>query len=381
MGLSVVRHLRVAPLAWAMMLSVVLAGCEAGAPSDSGPAPTASGGSTPTVSTPGTVASPGRGSASTLPFPPGLDDAISGQFYAESDGAVLRVDLRARSVQHIATPRLESFRSFVATRRFLVVKHVDDAAGFVVTPDGGVGGLPSALGGPGRLYASGPDGIWVVPEEATNGHRPVSQFSTASSAPKLLGRRTIPAALGIPWSDETGQLLAGGTNLVYRVTRSSTKRLLRWRRGGELLGIGRTAMVVKPCPRCDVVQRNRGASDRKGRATARGLAAVDELIATHGYSADGLVSPSGRFMAMSITMKDDRRNSRLAVTDLVTGTTVLVPGSMTRFNPNDQVAWLSRSDDRWLLAVTDQTLRILDTTTGTVHTWRDTFVDRIAVVR
>ncbi len=301
-------------------------------------------------------------------------------FYVESDGAILRVDLKARRVQRTFTPRLERFRNFVATRHLLVVKQIWDGVGFVVTKDGDVRELPNELGGTGRLYAGGRDAIWVVPEEPSGAQRTILLFSTATGEPKLLERRNVPATLGIPGPDGAGNLLADEPSLPYVVTRSSTKRLPGWRRGGEMLGIGATSILVKPCPRCAVTQHNRRASDKKRRATARGLKGVDKLLATYDYGADGELSPSGRYMAMSVTMNNEARDFRLAVTDLTTGKTLLMPGTTTQFNANDQSVWLSKSSDRWLLAVTDQTLRILDTTTGTVHTWGGVTAGRVAVV-
>lgn len=355
-----------------LCLSLISTGCVVDAPSDSA---SRSMSSPPTVSTP--VGSSTPTFTVQVGFPPGLDEATSGLLYAETDGAVLRVDLQKRSLAGIITPRLRAFRSFVATRRFLVVKQTDDAVGFMVMQDGSTRELPQELGGPGRLYAAGRDAIWVVPEEPSHGRSLISQFSTATNDLRLLGRRAIPGAFGIPWSDAAGQLVAQGRDAMYVVTRSSMKPLPGWRRGWELLGIGKTSMLVKTCPQCNVTVRNRDRSDKRPRATAKGLKAVDKLLSTYDYGADGHLSPDGRYMAMTISMKGDHRGDRLAVTDLVTGKTSLLPGSMTRINPNDQFTWLHH---RWLLAVSDQTLRIVDTRTGTIHTWRDVKIDRIAIV-
>ncbi len=223
-----------------MLLGMIVAGCEAGAPSTPEPGQTPGADRVPTVANPVTTPPPPGGPTparmDAVAFPPGLDAATSGQFYAETDGAVLRVDLRRRSVQRIVTPRLERFRNFVAK------------------------------------------------------------------------------------------------------------------------------------------------SDRTGYPTARGLQAVDELVSTYDYAADGRLSPTGRYLAMGITMNNDRRDFRLAVVDLVSGATSMIPGATARENANDQFGWLSKTSDRWLLAVTDRTLRVLDTKSGAVHTWRDVGVDRIAVV-
>ncbi|MBP8919746.1 MAG: hypothetical protein KBG85_08580 [Micropruina sp.] len=367
-----------------MLLCLILSGCGPGVPS--GPSPTWTPDADPTPTETSRVAftpSPVGSTPTAQPevaFPPGLRDADSGVFYVESDGAILRVDLKARRVQRTFTPRLERFRNFVATRHLLVVKQIWDGVGFVVTKDGDVRELPNELGGTGRLYAGGRDAIWVVPEEPSGAQRTILLFSTATGEPKLLERRNVPATLGIPGPDGAGNLLADEPSLPYVVTRSSTKRLPGWRRGGEMLGIGATSILVKPCPRCAVTQHNRRASDKKRRATARGLKGVDKLLATYDYGADGELSPSGRYMAMSVTMNNEARDFRLAVTDLTTGKTLLMPGTTTQFNANDQSVWLSKSSDRWLLAVTDQTLRILDTTTGTVHTWGGVTAGRVAVV-
>lgn len=377
---------RVTPWVGFVLLCLILSGCGPGVPS--GPSPTWTPDADPTPTETSRVAftpSPVGSTPTVQPevaFPPGLRDADSGVFYVESDGAVLRVDLKARSVQRTFTPRLESFRSFLATRQFLVVKQAGDAVGFMVMPDGSVRELPNELRDTGRLYAAGRDGIWVVaPEETWGKDRMVALYeTTAAHGLRLRWRRTIPDALGFPWSDGAGNLQAQGQEVSYLVTRSSLRPLARWRRGGEMLGIGATSILVKPCPRCAVTQHNRRASDKKRRATARGLKGVDKLLATYDYGADGELSPSGRYMAMSVTMNNEARDFRLAVTDLTTGKTLLMPGTTAQFNANDQFVWLSRTSDRWLLAVTDQTLRILDTTTGTVHTWGGVTAGRVAVV-
>lgn len=276
---------RVTPWVGFVLLCLILSGCGPGVPS--GPSPTWTPDADPTPTETSRVAftpSPVGSTPTVQPevaFPPGLRDADSGVFYVESDGAVLRVDLKARRVQRTFTPRLEGFRNFVATRHLLVVKQIWDGVGFVVTKDGDVRELPNELGGTGRLYAGGWDGIWVVPEEPNEGRRLLSLFSTATGEPTLLGRRAIPARLGIPGPDGAGNLLADEPSVPYVVTRSSTKRLPGWRRGGEMLGIGATSILAKPCPRCAVTQHNRGASDKKRRATARGLKGVDKLLATY----------------------------------------------------------------------------------------------------
>lgn len=373
---------RAAALIGVLLLCLISAGCEAGAPSSPNPDRTPGDGTAPTVADP-TTAAPRSGGPSTtarIAFPPGLDGATSGQFYAETDGGVLRIDLRKRSVDRIFTPRFDGFRNFVATRRFLVVKQIDSGIGFVVTSDDRVGELPVELGGAGRLYAAGRDGIWVVPEDPSDRGRMISQLSTASEHPTLLGRRTLPDALGIPGSDYAGNLVAEGPKAAYVVTRSATKRLPGWQKEWELLGIGRTSVLVKPCPRCKVILRGRTKPYGTRPATTRGLRAVDKLISTYDYGADGQLSPNGRYLAMDVTMNNERRDFRLAVVDLVTGATSMIPGTTARANANDQFAWLSKTNDRWLLTVTDETLRILDTKTGVVHTWRDVSVDRIAVV-
>lgn len=372
--------MRVAPLLMLVLLSLTLAGCSPGGPSPSRPAWSTSIAPPPSTAGPAPPLSGNPTILERTAFPRGLDAVGSGRFYAETDGAVVRFDLARRTLERIVTPRLDEFRSFVATRRLLVVKRIWEGTGFSIAENGNVGELPAEFGVRGRLYPAGRDGIWVVPEEPTGDRSVLSEFSTASGEPKLLGRRAIPAAFGIPDSDSAGQLVATSGAAMYLVTRSSSTRLLQWRRGGEVLGVGKTTILVKSCSRCGVTLRNRDASDKGRRATTRGLRAVDELIATYDYSADGLLSPSGRYLAMTVTMNNDRRDFRLAVTDLISGKTMLIPGAMTRVNANDQFAWLSQTSDRWLLAVSDQTLRIMDTKTGTVHTWRELNVDRIAVV-
>lgn len=195
---------RVTPWVGFVLLCLILSGCGPGVPS--GPSPTWTPDADPTPTETSRVAftpSPVGSTPTVQPevaFPPGLRDADSGVFYVESDGAVLRVDLKARSVQRTFTPRLESFRSFLATRQFLVVKQAGDAVGFMVMPDGSVRELPNELRDTGRLYAAGRDGIWVVaPEETWGKDRMVALYeTTAAHGLRLRWRRTIPDALGFP---------------------------------------------------------------------------------------------------------------------------------------------------------------------------------------
>lgn len=369
------------PFLGVVLISLVLAGCDSRSPSVTASSQPTNAPSSETRQ-PNAPGGPTATPPTQLGFPKSLERLGSGQIYLETDGAVLKVDLRARTVQRTLTSRLDRFRDFVATRSFLVVRQVEDGTGYVVAQDGTMGELPNDLAGPGRRVWQGPRGsAWVVPDGPSGGHRMVAQYAGTPTLMTLVGRRSIPQELGIPQTDYAGNLLFNDSPTAYAVTLSSTKRLTGWQRGWEMLGIGRTAVIVRPCQGCKTILLNRSTNDRKKRATSAGLQAVDALVSRFDYGADGQLSPSGRFLAMTFTTNDDEREPRLAVVDLARGRTVVIPGTLTRINSNDQFTWLGQTDDRWLLAVTGQTLRVLDTRTGDIHTWRGQRIDRIAVRR
>lgn len=367
------------------VMLVGLVGCEAGPTTIMPTQPTRSAtwASTPAATDPAgeeTSETPTPRATLGVPFPPGLETVTSGEIHAEVDGGVVRIDVAGRKAHLIPAPNLASFKSFVATPGLLAVKQVDDAVGFVIDNSGSLKPLPSELGGPGRLYAGVGDRIWVVPEQPGDGHRVLSQFGTATIPLTLLKRRSLSDAFDLPDSDLAGQLLSWKGDVPYVVSAAAATRVLPgWRKGWELMGLGPTSVLVKTCPRCGVSLRSRPGRDAKSAATSRGLKAVDTLTSAYDYGNDGQLSPRGRYLAMPLTTKNDRRDLRMAVVDLATGRTTLIPGVLTRLNPNNQVAWLDRSRDPVLLAVTDRRLRVVDAGTGKVNTWSEPGVDRVTV--
>ncbi|MFT3971037.1 MAG: hypothetical protein QM695_12370 [Micropruina sp.] len=258
-------------------------------------------------------------------------------------------------MQFFTTPQMNQFRSFIAARDSLIVKQVDDGQGFILRR-GVAAELPDELGSAGRLYSAGGNNIWVIPEESTHGQRQISLFGVQAGGATLKLREILPDSFGIPFSDNYGSLLScseGGTCVVTSAT--STRKLRGWRPQWELLGVGPASFLVKSCAHCGVTMHNRGAT-QASLATARGLRAINRLIAVYDDSADGLVSPSGKYIALSVAMKDPQRNLRLALIDLTTGKTSLIPGSLTRVDANGQFAWL---DGGTLLAVADQKLCVV----------------------
>lgn len=315
-------------------------------------------------------------------LPTGLEEASAGLVYAETDGAVVRIDLHDRRAQRIAVPRLGSFRSFVATSAMLAVKQVDDGVGFLVLNDAMVRDLPGAVGGAGRLYPAGPDGMWVVPEEPRDGRRVMSLFEAkvpdAAGDLTPLGRRVLPATMGIPAATGSGELISRGLDATYVVTREATELWSSWEPGSEVIAVGAEIAIVRTCARCDLTVHPRTASATPAPVTAQGIAALDRVIPDGDHADGGRLSVTGRFLALPVT--DERGDVRLTVVDLTTGDTTLVGGALTRMNANDQFAWLPTRDDRWLLAVTDQRLHVLDMRTGSESVWDAVAASRVAVV-
>lgn len=345
----------------------LLAGCHSLLPPEPAPSPEPS--PTSMQAPPSTAALP--------TFPDGLKDAKSGLIYVEVEGAVLKIDLHRHHVQQIATPRLAGFRSFVATRDGLTVKQVDDGVGYTIATDNSVHDLPAALSGHGRLYRAGPDALWVVSEDPTHGRSSLAVVDTSADPPTVLARRSIPAGWGIPWSDSAGSLLAQAPTSTMVVTRSSTTRLAGWRKGWELIAVGPRSVLVRTCTHCRPTEIDRP-HGKQATATSRGLRALDDLTSAQGDTGAGLMSTNGHFVAVPIV--DRQHQFRLAIVDLIAGDTTLLQGAITKYNANDQFVWLPQDQGRWLLAVTDQTLRIFDTHTGAVTMWRDDRAQPVTVI-
>lgn len=356
----------------AMVTVCLLVGCVADPP-----APSTT--STPDTS-PGPSAWPPGGSVPPVPvpFPDELKVKGGGHVYIETDEGVLSLDMAHRKAQLVATPTLDAFKSFVATPSQLVVKQVDDPKGFVVTNQGTLRVLPSEYGAPGRIYAGVRNTLWIVPEETTNGLRILSRFTSVDTAPRLLNHRELSDSYDLPDTDSAGALLTTRANIAYVVTPRSTKRISGWRKGWKSIGIGPTAVLVRTCRTCDVTQRSREASlGTKMPATAQGLKTLDRLATRYDSDDDGLISADGRFVAITVSAKGDNQ-TRVVVVDLATGRMTMIPGTLARFNANDQFAWLNPTTPI-LLAVTDRQLSITNPRTGEVRTWDGMVVDRVAV--
>lgn len=305
-------------------------------------------------------------------LPPGLEDVATGRIYADAGDSVLRIDLDTKRIDRFTVPRFTFFRSFTAIDHGLVVKQVDDGVGFVLTDAGELRELPEALRGPGRLHSAGEDAIWAVAEYPVGDRRLVSLVDAETGALIPQGASAPLASLGIPTSDGGTGMVFRTTDGIYEMTRDARTRILE--PDMDAVAIGPFFIVVRPCAGCDLIERPRQGTGADAPGTPTGLREFAKQLAAPGSGSEGSLSPHGRFVALNTVDADDAW--RLAVTDMATGESTLVPGVVTRSNGNDQTAWL---DDRWLLAVTDQTLRILDTHTFKVHAWEGVTVDRIAV--
>ena len=311
----------------------------------SGPAPTAPGPIEPA----GDVSLPGAGS-----------DVV----FVQSAAAIYRIDLATGAVVRTLTPELTQISSLVARPGWVVSKTVDDDTGVVVRDGQPAQPLPPGLRSNGRIYSAGRDRLWLVPEDATDGYRTATKVDIDGNR---VGRATIRLhdELGLPSSDQNGELVVTNTGGAYQAGPSGLRRLAT----GQLLAIGTHHVLTWDCDdqaRCDAYRTVRATGRRTPLAvTRRAVSDVYQGDQDHASSYQGVLSPDGTHAAL-VGPPQIGDDGRLVVLDLRTGQDDPLPGSTTGVNPNAQVAWTANS--RWLLALTDNQLRAYDTTTRTVRT-------------
>ncbi len=311
-----------------------------------------------------------------MKLPPELRGLTRGVLYAETPEAILIIDLSQRTVQKAYVTKLDGFKSFAATDNLLLVKQSWDGVGYTLAPSGAVSALPSTAGETGRIYPGGGRRAWIVPEEATQGSRRVRLIDVLpDGSTRLIAQHLIPDSFGIPESDGANNLIAAPIpGASYAISATAVTRLPAWRTGWQLVAAGGRSYLFRSCPTCPIRERSR-ARDDKAHATIRGMRALKRVAATYADVSGGLISSTGRWVALAGNREEGQR---LIVIDLVTGLTWTAPGKLADENGNDQFAWLG---SRWLLAITDTQLRVLDTKTGRAKPWPDVRISRIAVAR
>ena len=282
----------------------------------------------------------------------------------QSTAAIYRIDLATGRVVRTVTPELTQFSSFVAQPGWVVSKTVDSDSGVVVRDGRPAEPLPPGLRGNGRVYPAGGERLWLVPEDATHGYRTATKVDLDGHR---VGKATIrlPDELGLPNSDQDGQLLVTNAGGAYRAGPDGLRRL----GSGQLLAIGTHHVLTWDCDdqaRCNAYRTLR-ATGRRTVLTAdhKAVLNVYQGDQNHASSYQGVLSPDGAHAALAAEPQGTN-DGPLVVLDLAAGREDVLPGSTTSTNPNAQVAWTANS--RWLLALTDNQLRAYDTTTRTVRT-------------
>ena len=293
-----------------------------------------------------------------------LPGAGSDVVFVQSAAAVYRINLTTGAVVRTITPELTQFSSFVARPGWVVSKTVDDDSGVVVRDGQPAQPLPPGLRGNGRAYPAGQDHLWLIPEDATDGYRIATEVDLDGHR---VGTATIrlPGELGLPSSDQNGELLITSTGGAYRAGPRGLRRLAT----GQLVATGTHHVLTWDCDeqaRCNAY-RTVLATGRRTLLASDRQAVIDiyQGDQDHASSSQGALSPDGTHAALAGSPRPGN-DGPLFVLDLRTGRDDLLPGSTTDMNPNAQVAWTTNS--RWLLALTDNQLRAYDTTSGTVRT-------------
>lgn len=297
----------------------------------------------------------------------GAGDAV---VYLQSTGAVQRAELGSGAATVTSTPALVEPSSFFAGPGWVVSKTADDPSGFLLRDGGTAQLLPVPLQQAGRAYPAGTDGIWVVPAQPDrNGGRTATVVDVGGDR---VGdsRIRVPGPLGVPAFHLTDSLVSVTPQGTYEAGPTGSRRLS----GGTLLAVGSDALLTWDCntkKRCDArVNQAEGAPTYVPAVhkSLEGLYGDDVTTAADGR---GALSPDRRWVALELP-KPMRSGARLVLVALRSGHRVEVPGAL-RADSADQVAWTP--DGRYLLALTDGRLRVVDTTTEAVVTIGSTLPD------
>lgn len=316
----------------------------------------------PTASSPPSPVDPRVTRPAAGPLLPGIG---TGDVFVQTATAIYRVELATGQVTRTSTPELTQFSSFVAGRGWVVFKTVDNDTGVVVRNGKPAVPLPPALRPNGRVYLTPDDDLWLLPEDSTAGARVATRVD-------INGRRVGPDTirlddeLGPSGSDLAGYLMTTNTGGFYQVAPSGVHRLGT----GQLLAVGPRQILSWDCDeraRCNAYLLQR----TTGRRTVLPKLHVPLLNLARGTSLDdasaydGTLSPDGRTAALALPGSQTSQPWPLAVIDLATGRTMVLPGSITDSNSNAQYAWTANS--RYLLAITDHQLRAYDTETNSTQ--------------
>lgn len=287
-----------------------------------------------------------------------LLDAGSDPVYLQTATSIYRLDPSTGKIAQTATPSLTQFSTFVAGRDWVASKTVDNSDGVMILEGTPAKPLPDALRPNGRLFAATGNQIWLVPEDSTNGVRIATQHDV-KKANEPTATLKVSDTFDLFYPDGTGHLLGQNAGGIYQITPGGARRITH----GELIAIGGSHVLAWDCDArasCKPFLITRSTGQRAA------IPGIDKLYGPDiSQTSPGAISPDGRYAALRLPNTTDD-HWPLAVVDLKTGRSHLLPGSLAGTNPNDQFTWAANS--RYLFALTDQHLRAYDPTSQRTRT-------------
>lgn len=159
----------------------------------------------------------------------GAGDAVA---VIQTNARVYQLTLQTGTMRTTPIPELTRFSSVVAGNSWVLIKTVDDTTGVLIDTNGRAQPLPSGLQTSGRVFLTGQDDMWLVPEEPSGGVRIASRFSTDG---RRVGTATIRLSdkLGIPRSDMAGNLLIITATGAYQAAPTGIRQI----NTGQLIGL------------------------------------------------------------------------------------------------------------------------------------------------
>ncbi|MGI8867370.1 MAG: hypothetical protein ACR2F6_00575 [Mycobacteriales bacterium] len=254
--------------------------------------------------------------------------------------SVVRIAMSTGLVETTALPRLASTGPifFLASKSALLVRPLDNVAGFRVAPGRPADPLRGAYDRPG-MFLEGPraDELWVEQRETENPQFDLldatgRRLATTGPLPNWPGAVSdgfggVLSQLGTAWYDVDG---AGGRTLVTT---------------GTLVAAGRAAYVIRECAAsCVTTVVNRDRSS--GRPN--GFQHIIADVAGPGPLDVGPMSPDGRYAALLSRGSDSVASLRII--DLRDGSAISLPREID-LTSSGIAAIAFSADSRWLLGI------------------------------
>lgn len=275
------------------------------------------------------------------------------ELFARGPGVVARIQLAHGRVTTTAIPALSTSGpvALLAGTDRVIVRPLDNVAGYAVIDGGAVVRLTGALAGGGSAVP-GPDPshVWM---EVGSGAGAVVSLVDLQGATTNVGI-PIPVQAGSPSSDGAGYVLFGSIDGIFAARPGSVSRITT----GPLLAVGPTRWLVEECDdqlRCGLAVIDRSTGVRRAIS-----AAVDryELFG-------GVISPDGQTAALIGVSSTGV--TALHLVDLTSGDdiTTAVSIDQTQGLEDGEFAW--SPDSKWLFAIDNGGVSAVDRTNGQRH--------------